>query len=302
MFAPIPLSTPRRAPGISRICSELMRERGHPWWIPDFVGMTVLWLSKSRQGGAVAARPVHPEWPDASSGCIEGPAQLNVWGGADANYSRQDFERPPSLNTCTRPREWTPQYICATLAADKLDATRRVLASYLLSLEAENRRASEARANHLNHQITRITVQTFPVNVGWDTGVPSLSRPVPRQIRTVGHHLSHFSEKCPISQIGMRHFGTEWDTSQENRPLHAAPRRSRTPVAAEMTAMRGSAAPGNEGRGVPPPVVPVKTGTHPLSHPWIPAFAGMTVLQESPCAGTTVLQLSTIHYPTTPPR
>ena len=121
-------------------------------------------VAAREDGGGRGGAPVHPEWPDASSGCIEGPAQLNVWGGADANYSRQDFERPPSLNTCTRPREWTPQYICATLAADKLDATRRVLASYLLSLEAENRRASEARANHLNHQITRITVQTFPVN------------------------------------------------------------------------------------------------------------------------------------------
>ena len=35
-------------------------------------------------GGAVAARPVHPECPDASSGCIEGPAQPSVWGRADA--------------------------------------------------------------------------------------------------------------------------------------------------------------------------------------------------------------------------
>ena len=34
-------------------------------------------------GGAVAARPVHPECPDASSGCIEGPAQPSVWGRAD---------------------------------------------------------------------------------------------------------------------------------------------------------------------------------------------------------------------------
>ena len=33
-------------------------------------------------GGAVATRPVHPECPDASSGCIEGPAQFSVWGGA----------------------------------------------------------------------------------------------------------------------------------------------------------------------------------------------------------------------------
>ena len=33
----------------------------------------------------VATRPVHPECPDASSGCIEGPAQLSVWGRAHAS-------------------------------------------------------------------------------------------------------------------------------------------------------------------------------------------------------------------------
>ena len=39
-------------------------------------------------GGAGATRPVHPECPDASSGCIEGPAQLTVWGGAGAAQTR----------------------------------------------------------------------------------------------------------------------------------------------------------------------------------------------------------------------
>ena len=33
------------------------------------------------RGGAVAARPVHPEYPGASAGCIEGPAQLSVGAG-----------------------------------------------------------------------------------------------------------------------------------------------------------------------------------------------------------------------------
>ena len=37
------------------------------------------------------------------------------------------------------------------------------------------------------------------------------------------------------------------------------------------------------------PVVPVETGTHPL-HPWIPAFAGMTVVQGSSCAGMTEMR------------
>ena len=32
---------------------------------------------------------------------------------------------------------------------------------------------------------------------------PIFSPGVPRQIRTVGHPLSHISEKCPIAQIGM---------------------------------------------------------------------------------------------------
>ena len=55
-------------------------------------------------GGAVAARPVHPECPDASSGCIEGPAQPSVWGGADASIGdrvartlRYATAKPPAL-------------------------------------------------------------------------------------------------------------------------------------------------------------------------------------------------------------
>ena len=33
-------------------------------------------------GGSVAARPVRPEYPDASSGCIEGAAQLGLRAGS----------------------------------------------------------------------------------------------------------------------------------------------------------------------------------------------------------------------------
>ena len=43
---------------------------------------------------------------------------------------------------------------------------------------------------------------------------------------------------------------------------------------------------GNDGRDARPPVVPVETGTHPR-RPWIPAVAGMTVVQGSSCAGMT---------------
>ena len=121
------------------------------------------------------------------------------------------------------------KHACAILVADRLDATGRV-----------PRRASFT--NHPHHKITRITVQTFwtltahpcyhprvitpTIHYSLSTTnyptmrhpCPILSRPVPRQIRTVGHHLPHFSQKCPITQIGMKHFGTEWDSSHGNRP------------------------------------------------------------------------------------
>ena len=63
-----------------------------------------------------------------------------------------------------------------------------------------------------------------------NTPVPFCSSRVPRQIRTVAHLLCHFPPKCSTGQIGMAHFGTQWHSSQENRPLHSAPGRSRTPI------------------------------------------------------------------------
>ena len=47
----------------------------------------------------------------------------------------------------------------------------------------------------------------------------------------------------------------------------------------------------NDGRDARPPVVPVETGTHPR-RPWIPAVAGMTVVQGSSCAGMTEMRSS----------
>ena len=50
-------------------------------------------------------------------------------------------------------------------------------------------------------------------------------RPVPRQIRTAEHQLFHFPANCSVAQIGMEHFGTQWNTSQERS---TAPLLSRT--------------------------------------------------------------------------
>ena len=65
----------------------------------------------------------------------------------------------------------------------------------------------------------------------WNTVVPKcsiLSRPVPRQIRTVEHNwCSIFRQTVPsTAQIvpspnGMEHFGTQWNSSHGNRPSHA---------------------------------------------------------------------------------
>ena len=73
---------------------------------------------------------------------------------------------------------------------------------------------------------------------------PILFLRVPRQIRTVAHLLCHFPPKCSTGQIGMAHFGTQWHSSQENRPLHSAPGRSRTPIAG-MTVVGCPMASGN---------------------------------------------------------
>ena len=50
---------------------------------------------------------------------------------------------------------------------------------------------------------------------------PILFRPVPPQIRHVEHLVFHFSAKCSIAQIGMEHFGTQWNTSHGNPPPNA---------------------------------------------------------------------------------
>ena len=41
----------------------------------------------------------------------------------------------------------------------------------------------------------------------------TMHHPVPCQIQTVEHMVVHFSAKCSIAQIGMEHFGTQWNTS-----------------------------------------------------------------------------------------
>ena len=71
-------------------CSELLRgtrptpvdslSRGHDGAVA---------IETLGRGGAVATRPVRPECPDASSGCIEGPAQFSLWGVADTTIGRK---------------------------------------------------------------------------------------------------------------------------------------------------------------------------------------------------------------------
>ena len=69
---------------------------GTQGWAPRWETCATPIRSPGR-GRAVATRPVHPECPDASSGCIEGPAQLSVWGGAHTSIG-DEVARPSSLN------------------------------------------------------------------------------------------------------------------------------------------------------------------------------------------------------------
>ena len=83
------------SPELRRKASELLRgtrptsvdspSRGHD-------GAVV--IETLGRGGAVATRAVLPECSDASSECIEGPAQLSLWGGADTTIGRKDCVRP----------------------------------------------------------------------------------------------------------------------------------------------------------------------------------------------------------------
>ena len=85
--------TPRARSGSTRRggkCSELLRgtrptpvdslSRGHDGAVA---------IKTLGRGGAVATRPVRPECPDVSSGCIEGPARLSLWGGADTTIGKK---------------------------------------------------------------------------------------------------------------------------------------------------------------------------------------------------------------------
>ncbi len=72
--------------------------------------------------------------------------------------------------------------------------------------------------------ITARTCYYAPVTATPHVPLPTMEHPcpiflrtVPRQIRNVEHLVFHFSEKCLIAQIGMEHFGTQWNTSHENR-------------------------------------------------------------------------------------
>ena len=177
-------------------------------------------------GGAVAARPVHPECPDASSGCIEGPAQPSVWGRADARIGDRvaralryaSVKAPALLRVSGLGR--SPIVFATGRACDLWTIT--VHACYYIRV------ITTPDAPTIHYQLSTM-----------EHPCPILFRTVPRQIRNVGHRLSHFSEKCLTAQIGMGHFGTEWDTSHRNpppnaptihysyRPLHSAPGRSR---------------------------------------------------------------------------
>ena len=151
-------------------------------------------------GGAVAARPVHPECPDASSGCIEGPAQPSVWGRADARIGDRvaralryaSVKAPALLRVSGLGR--SPIVFATGRACDLWTIT--VHACYYIRV------ITTPDAPTIHYQLSTM-----------EHPCPILFRTVPRQIRNVGHRLSHFSEKCLTAQIGMGHFGTEWDTS-----------------------------------------------------------------------------------------
>ncbi len=180
--------------------------------------------------GAVAARPVHPECPDASSGCIEGPAQPIVWGGADAGIG----------DRAARPLRYAPVKAPALLRVSGLGRSPIVFATG----RACNFWTITVHACYSTRVIPTPDAPTIHSSLStMEHPCPILFRPVPPQIRHVEHLVFHFSAKCSIAQIGMEHFGTQWNSSHGKstaqrpnyplshysyRPLHSAPGRSRT--------------------------------------------------------------------------
>ena len=263
-------------------------------------------------GGAVAARPVHPECPDASAGCIEGPAQASVWGGADASIgdsaarrSRGAGNPSPPLDSGLRRNDY-----CAPVKALASTQGQRVAGA-----------PQSGPPSWIPSFVGTTLLRSSKSWYGWGRCRTTRSPRVPRRFVGVYRGAPH----SPVFGAGpTRVLATElrapFDTRRSKhrhysagcgcpskRPtvLDSLLRRHDPAAVVEVlvcvgplphdpftpsapTLRRGvSRGPHRPVFGVGPTpvlatvlrVVPVEPGTHP--HPWIPAFAGMTIVRRS---------------------
>ena len=167
-------------------CSDLLRGTcPRPWGFSLLGYDDAVVIESQTGGGAVTTRPVRPEYPDASSGCIEGPARLSLWvgpkpswrsgcvrpliraGEAPALLRANGLCGPSNLNGDRRPTapgnglnmSTDAEAVVFEAACPGRLIRRFPWSSVMLAAEAH---LLMLRPNHPNHQIPRIPVQTFP--------------------------------------------------------------------------------------------------------------------------------------------
>ena len=173
-------------------------------------------------GGAGAAQPVHPECPDASSGCIEGPAQLTVWGGAGATRPVHP-ECPDASSGCIE----GPAQLCGWRGAHTSIGDRVARPSSLNTYWVVG-------TAHLCYSVrvesaSVLTPIPFPQSRLGTRRVVS-RHGVPTQIGRTRNRVCHLPARCATRQIRTAQNGTQWHSfRRKKRPAASAHSRGHSP-------------------------------------------------------------------------
>ena len=161
--------------------------------------------------GMLAHNPVHPECPDASV--------MQVWGRWPTTRSPRVPRRFGHAGVWTLAHDpFTPSAPTLRRGVSRGPHSSGFGAGLRAPLDSEQLPA--VRPLDVTAQTCYYAPVTATPHVPLSTmehPCPILFRPVPPQIRNVEHLVFHFSAKCSIAQIGMEHFGTQWNSSHENR-------------------------------------------------------------------------------------
>ena len=196
------------------------------------------WRSFSQNTKAASRRS--PDTSLVSTILANAAAAVNTNAGVGASKSRPVKRAlPPRETFAYLPLRETVWRITVHTSWDLLDQRRRPYGHLVLTNATS---PGSAAVGHLDYEqlrrVHRVAPTAHPCYYVRVTTTPEaqtirhpnmehhcsiLFRPVPPQIRTVEHPLFHFSAKCSIAQIGMEHFGTQWNSShgEPTAPLNS---------------------------------------------------------------------------------